>query len=100
MTRPPPRSPPFPSTPLFRPPPIMVSCPRPTRRIPSPFVALIVTPAAVQLLHLPVDTIGSRFGVINAALPAPSHPAVTFHQMRSEERRVGKEGRSRWSPYH
>src|ERR1041384_4354388 len=22
------------------------------------------------------------------------------HMMRSEERRVGKEGRSRWSPYH
>ena len=23
-----------------------------------------------------------------------------FHQLRSEERRVGKECRSRWSPYH
>jgi len=60
---------------------IIVFWPRLNRRIPSPFVALIVTTAAVQLLHLPVDTIGSRFGVINAALPAPSLPAVTFHQM-------------------
>src|SRR2546422_11593369 len=24
----------------------------------------------------------------------------TFHSLRSEERRVGKECRSRWSPYH
>src|SRR5205085_11067703 len=51
------------------------------QRIPVPFVALIVTTAAVQLGHLPVDTIGSRFGVINAALPAPSLPAVTFRQI-------------------
>jgi sulfate permease, SulP family len=60
---------------------IIVLWPRLNRRIPSPFVALIITTAAVQLLHLPVDTIGSRFGVINAALPAPALPAVTFQQM-------------------
>src|SRR5207245_6688585 len=60
---------------------ITVFWPRLNRRSPSPFVALIGTTAAVQLLHLPVDTIGSRFGVINAALPAPSLPAVSFHQM-------------------
>src|SRR5437762_1361847 len=60
---------------------IIVLWPRVNRRIPSPFVALIVTTAAVQLGHLPVDTIGSRFGVINAALPAPSLPAVTFRQI-------------------
>src|SRR5258705_11209316 len=27
-------------------------------------------------------------------------PAVARHHQRSEERRVGKERRSRWSPYH
>src|SRR5260370_33044898 len=27
-------------------------------------------------------------------------PGVTAHEARSEERRVGKECRSRWSPYH
>ena len=27
-------------------------------------------------------------------------PNATFAYMRSEERRVGKECRSRWSPYH
>src|SRR3712207_7284975 len=25
---------------------------------------------------------------------------LVLHEQRSEERRVGKEGRSRWSPYH
>src|SRR5205814_886388 len=60
---------------------IIVLWPRVNQRIPSPFVALIATTAAVQLGHLPVDTIGSRFGVINAVLPAPSLPAVTFRQI-------------------
>ena len=27
-------------------------------------------------------------------------PDNVFHSVRSEERRVGKECRSRWSPYH
>ena len=31
---------------------------------------------------------------------AKSKCAVTAEQLRSEERRVGKECRSRWSPYH
>ena len=29
-----------------------------------------------------------------------NHNEVPFHASRSEERRVGKECRSRWSPYH
>src|SRR5437588_794990 len=60
---------------------IIVVWPRISRRVPSPFVALIVTTAAALLWHLPVDTIGSRFGVSNAVLPAPSLPAVTFRQI-------------------
>ena len=62
---------------------IIVVWPRVSRRIPSPFVALIVATAAVQLLHLPVETIGSRFGVINASLPAPALPAISMHQLPS-----------------
>src|SRR3989454_7191405 len=39
------------------------------------------------------------------ALPSSSNPATPevqryLHTQRSEERRVGKECRSRWSPYH
>ncbi|HEY7685996.1 MAG TPA: SulP family inorganic anion transporter [Gemmatimonadales bacterium] len=57
---------------------IILGWPHVNRRIPSPFVALLVGTALVQGLHLPVETIGSRFGVINAALPAPALPAFAF----------------------
>src|SRR3712207_9105062 len=33
-------------------------------------------------------------------LPFPSATEDLHHEIRSEERRVGKECRSRWSPYH
>ena len=32
--------------------------------------------------------------------PTPFRRATYINQARSEERRVGKECRSRWSPYH
>src|SRR2546427_12743363 len=39
-------------------------------------------------------------GVLFGATPPPGRP-YTYHSFyRSEERRVGKECRSRWSPYH
>ena len=37
------------------------------------------------------------YGAAHFAAP---YDAEDFLQLRSEERRVGKEGRSRWSPYH
>src|SRR2546426_6278128 len=60
---------------------IIVGWPYVNRRLPSPFVALIVTTALVQLLHAPVETIGGRFGVINVALPKPALPAVPLGQL-------------------
>ena len=60
---------------------IVVGWPYLNRRIPSPFVALIVCTAIVQLFHLPVETISSRFGVIDATLPKPSLPAVGWHDL-------------------
>src|ERR1035441_1763686 len=53
-------------------------------------------PAAVRkrLLYLPIDY-GAVVGVV-ALLVTP----VVTQLARSEERRVGKECRSRWSPYH
>ena len=61
---------------------IIVLWPRVSRRIPAPFVALIVTTAVVQLFGIPVETIGSRFGEISASLPTPSLPTVTLSQLR------------------
>jgi len=55
---------------------------RVSRRVPSPFLALVVGTAAVQLLDLPVETVGSRFGEFGAALPRPSLPAVDFGELQ------------------
>ncbi len=55
--------------------------PRVSRRIPGPFVALVVTTALVQLAGLPVETIGSRFGQISASIPHPSLPQLSMEQI-------------------
>jgi SulP family sulfate permease len=60
---------------------IMALWPRVSRRIPGPFVALIATTVAVRWLHLPVETIGSRFGDISAQLPHPVMPHLSFTEM-------------------
>ncbi len=39
-------------------------------------------------------------GVLLGLILAPNKLYVATYGMRSEERRVGKECRSRWSPYH
>ena len=57
---------------------ILIFWPRVSRRVPSPFVALIATTILVRLLDLPVETIGSRFGAINASIPHPQLPHLTF----------------------
>src|SRR5438552_2387443 len=57
---------------------IILVWPKIGRRVPGTFVALIVTTALVRVLHLPVETIGSRFGAINAGLPRPVLPHVTL----------------------
>ena len=56
---------------------VLIFWPRLSRRIPGPFVALIVTTALVHLLGLDVETIGSRFGEIHSRLPSPSLPNIT-----------------------
>ena len=61
---------------------IVVYWPRVTARVPSPAVALVVTTLAAQWLHLPVETIGSRFGAIDASFPALHFPSVTLHVLR------------------
>jgi SulP family sulfate permease len=60
---------------------IILLWPKVTQRVPGAFVALIVTTAMAHLLHLPVETIGSRFGSIPSSLPAPSLPEVNPAQI-------------------
>lgn len=57
---------------------ILLVWPRLNLRLPGPFVALVATTLMVQGLHLPVETIGSRFGVIEAGFPRPALPSVSF----------------------
>jgi SulP family sulfate permease len=56
--------------------------PRASHRVPAPFVALIAATALVQLLELPVDTIGTRFGEIRAGLPQLTLPTLSLEQGR------------------
>lgn len=56
--------------------------PRVTAKVPSPFVALIWTTVAVHVLDIPVETIGSRFGVIDASFPAIHIPAISLERAR------------------
>jgi SulP family sulfate permease len=57
---------------------IIVVWPKISTKIPGPFVALIVTTLLAQLLHLPVETIGARFGEIHAGLPRPAVPHLSL----------------------
>ena len=56
---------------------IVIFLPRLTRRIPASIVAVLVCTLATALLHLPVETIGSKFGGIPRGLPPFAIPS--FH---------------------
>jgi SulP family sulfate permease len=62
---------------------ILVLWTRVTRFVPSPIVAILVTTAVVHVFHLPVETIGSRFGDVPDRLPTPRLPDVDFATIRS-----------------
>jgi sulfate permease, SulP family len=61
---------------------IMGLWPRVSHKIPSPFVALVGMTVAAQLLDLPVETIGSRFGEIQVGLPQLTLPSTSLAQIR------------------
>jgi sulfate permease, SulP family len=61
---------------------ILMLWPRVSHQVPAPFVALILTTVAAYLLHLPVETIGSRFGEIRAEFPSLSLPSISLAQGR------------------
>lgn len=60
---------------------IIVAWPRVSHRIPGPFVALIAATILVQVMDLPVETIGSRFGAISASIPRPQIPNLSIDQV-------------------
>jgi SulP family sulfate permease len=61
---------------------VILLWPRVSRTVPGAFVALIAATVVVQLLDLPVETVGSRFGELRTGLPAPELPAVSLATVR------------------
>ncbi|MCU1227120.1 MAG: sodium-independent anion transporter [Acidobacteria bacterium] len=61
---------------------ILLVWPRISRMVPAPFVAMIAATAAVAIFHLPVETIGSRFGAVPSMLPAPHLPNIPWSHLR------------------
>jgi SulP family sulfate permease len=57
---------------------IILLWPKVTHKIPGSLIAILITTAAVQLLHLPVETIGSKFGAIPSSFPMPAMPHLDF----------------------
>ncbi len=49
-----------------------------TRKIPGSLIAIVATTLAVYLFHIPVETIGSRFGAIPSSFPTPAIPHINL----------------------
>jgi len=62
---------------------ILVILPRISGKIPPAITAIILTTAAVQLLHIPVETIYSRYGNISFQLSKPGLPAFTLETVKN-----------------
>jgi len=52
--------------------------PKVTHKVPGSLIAILATTGAAWFFHLPVETIGSRFGAIPAGFPKPVIPALNF----------------------
>ena len=57
--------------------------PKISRKVPGPFMALVLSTVAVQWLQLPVETVGSRFGALPTGWPDPSLPDVHLATLRA-----------------
>jgi SulP family sulfate permease len=62
---------------------IILLWPKVTHKIPGSLIAILITTAAMQLLDIPVDTIGSMFGSIPSSLPMPVIPHVDFATIKN-----------------
>lgn len=62
---------------------ISILWPKVTHKIPGSLIAILLTTAVMQLLQLPVETIGSKFGHIPATFPLPSIPHTDLATIKS-----------------
>jgi sulfate permease, SulP family len=57
---------------------IIIFFPKITKKIPSPFAALIIVTIVVQLFGINVETISTRFKEISGSFPSPRLPEITY----------------------
>src|SRR2546430_17402908 len=63
--------------------------------------AIIYSVAIVAVVFLPFISVVAMFSIwAEQKVAGHIQSRLGPNRVRSEERRVGKEGRSRWSPYH
>lgn len=62
---------------------IIVYFPRLTKKIPGSFIAIILTTLVVKMFHVPIETIGSRFGGVPNSLPIPHLPNMSWSLISS-----------------
>lgn len=57
--------------------------PKINKKIPGTLIAIIVATAMTKILHLNVQTIGSRFGSISSSLPRLTIPDINIHMINN-----------------
>ncbi|MCX8476297.1 MAG: SulP family inorganic anion transporter [Sphingomonas sp.] len=62
---------------------LIVGLRRAAPRLPGYLIAVVLASLCVALLHLPVDTIGSRFPPLPHGLPAPGLPAFSLAKVQA-----------------
>lgn len=62
---------------------IIILWPKINKTIPGSLMALVIATILVKVLHLPVETIGSRFGQISSAIPKPHIIACDLNTIKA-----------------
>lgn len=62
---------------------LIIVWPKVTRRVPGSLIAIIVSTVLVSYFHLPVETIGSRFGELSATIPSPKMITINLELIRN-----------------
>ena len=61
---------------------VSLGWPRINKVVPGSLIAIVLTTLIVYFAGLPVETIGSRFGEMQAGIPRPEIPALSFERFR------------------
>lgn len=61
---------------------IIIVWPKINKKIPGTLIAVIFSTLLVYFLNIDIDTIGSRFGELNAGLPTISMPDLSFNTIK------------------